>query len=375
MTPAPRRIALIINPKAGLGGAVGLKGSDGDRAERALAAGAAPRAGHRAEVVVDELLRLPVEWFAAGGAMGGDLLASRGLSFTPLHDPGEPSTGEDTRAAVARACSQRVDLILFVGGDGTARDVLAAIDERTVVLGIPAGVKMHSAVFALSPRSAGRAAREFVQGGCAPRFVDARAVMDRDFDAQGNPVSSPSLYGYVNCLAMPSLMQAAKASGASADNAALLGALPRLARELRDFDRVILGPGATLAALKRELGFDGTLLGVDVHDGAECILRDAREDQIWDAIQGRRSCLVLGVIGGQGFLLGRGNQQLSPRILAQLGRESLRVLASADKLAGLAGGRLYVDTGEDATDHMLAGYLPVITGPRQRIMCEVVAAV
>jgi predicted polyphosphate/ATP-dependent NAD kinase len=376
MSLAPRRIGFIINPNAGLGGAVALKGSDGDRAERALAAGAEPRAAQRSGPVLDELLRSPVplEWFTAGGAMGADLLASRGLSFTTLHEPAVPSTAADTQAAVARAAEEGVDLLLFVGGDGTARDVLAAIDERSVVLGVPAGVKMHSAVFAMSPRGAGRAACEYLQSGLAARFVEARAVMDRDFDAQGNPVSSPSLHGYLNCLAMPSLVQAAKASGGATDNSAVLGALGRLGKELQDFDLAVLGPGATLAALKRELGFEGTLLGVDLFAGGECLLRDAREDQIWEALQGRRACLVLGVIGGQGFLLGRGNQQLSPRILNQLGRESLRVLASADKLAGLAGGRLYVDTGDEATDRMLAGYLPVITGPRQRIMFEVAAA-
>ncbi len=375
MAITPRRVALVINPMAGIGGALALKGSDGELAERALAAGATPRAAQRVLPALDELLRAdaPLEWFAAGGAMGADVLKKHGLEPRLLNTPSVPSRAADTQAAVKQACVESVDLLLFVGGDGTARDVLAAADPSLVVLGIPAGVKMHSAAFALTPRSAGVAAREFVQAGAPPGLVEARAVMDREFDAAGNPKSSPRLFGYLNCLAMPSLMQAAKATGAAGDEATLRGALGRVARELESFEIAILGPGATLAALKETMGVDATLLGVDLYAQGRCLLKDAREDQIWDAIQGKRCCLALGVIGGQGFLLGRGNQQLSPRILRLLGRENLRVLASREKLTALAAPTLYVDTGDEDTDAMLAGYLPVITGPRQRLMFQVTA--
>ncbi|MEO1078290.1 MAG: ATP-NAD kinase family protein [Pseudomonadota bacterium] len=375
MALSPRRVALVINPVAGLGGTLALKGSDGELAERALAAGAIPGAPRRVSAALDELLRAgaPIDWFTVGGAMGADVLSERGLEHTLLHTPSSPSKATDTRAAVQAACAESVDLLLFVGGDGTARDVLAAADSSLVVLGIPAGVKMHSAAFALTPRSAGVAAREYLQSESATGLVEARAVMDRELDRDGNPKASPELFGYLSCLAMPSLVQAAKATGAAGDEAALRGALGRVARELATFDLALLGPGATLAALKESMGVAPTLLGVDLYAGGRCLQRDAREDQIWDAIQDKRCCLALGVIGGQGFLLGRGNQQLSPRILRQVGRDNLRVLASREKLTALATPTLYVDTGDEDTDAMLAGYLPVITGPRQRLMFQVTA--
>ena len=191
----------------------------------------------------------------------------------------------------------------------------------------------------------------------------------------GEPASSPTLYGHLVTLQMPSLVQAAKASTGGGGDAAVMAALPALAKELQGFDLALLGPGATLAALKRELGIQPTLLGVDVVAGARCELRDAREDQLWDLIQGQRVALVLGVIGGQGFLVGRGNQQLSPRILRAIPRENLRVIASAQKLASLPGSTLLVDTGSDDVDAWLSGFLPVITGPRRRTVCPVSSGV
>jgi predicted polyphosphate/ATP-dependent NAD kinase len=199
--------------------------------------------------------------------------------------------------------------------------------------------------------------------------------MDRELTEDGEPASSPMLYGHLVTLQMPSLVQAAKASTGGGGDAAVMAALPALARELRDFDLALLGPGATLAALKRELGVEPTLLGVDVVAGDRCVLRDAREDQLWELIQGKRVCLALGVIGGQGFLIGRGNQQLSARILRAIPRENLRVIASAEKLASLAGSRLLVDTGNDDVDARLSGFLPVITGPRRRTVCPVSSGV
>ncbi|MEE4110292.1 MAG: NAD(+)/NADH kinase [Halieaceae bacterium] len=368
------RVALVINPVAGLGGCMALKGSDGDLARRARDLGARPHAGRRVSAALAELRDGvgDIDWCCASGPMGEEALRRLGAAPRLLHRASSPTSAEDTRLAAAAAADSGVDLLLFAGGDGTARDVLAGAGDRVPVLGIPAGVKMHSAVFAVTPRSAGTAARRFLQAGAPARFTAPREVMDRELTAAGEPASAPTLYGYLTTLQMPSLVQAAKAVTGGGGDGAVMAALPALAREMRTFDVALLGPGATLAALKRELGIEATLLGVDVllADGVQ--IRDAREDQIWEVAQGRRVGLALGVIGGQGFLLGRGNQQLSARILRLIPRDDFRIIASAEKLIALPGSRLLVDTGDDAVDRMLCGYLPVITGPRRRTVCPVV---
>jgi predicted polyphosphate/ATP-dependent NAD kinase len=181
---------------------------------------------------------------------------------------------------------------------------------------------------------------------------------------------------------MPSLVQAAKSTVGGGGDGAVLAALPRLAQEISGVDLAILGPGATLLALKQSLGCEGTLLGVDIFARGRCVVRDASEAQVWDAIEGQPQgegqnasrLLALGVIGGQGFLLGRGNQQLSARVLREIAPTQIRILASAEKLAGLPQATLYVDTGDDAVDDMLAGYLPVITGPRRSTLCRIASS-
>jgi predicted polyphosphate/ATP-dependent NAD kinase len=381
MTVNQLRIGLLVNPIAGIGGPVGLKGSDGDRAARARALGARPLVAKKVHTALDELARLtePVIWYTAGGSMGEDILrrhlsASSAAEAVIVHQPAEPSSQLDTQQAAQRILALGVDLLLFAGGDGTARDVLAAVGERVPVLGIPAGVKMHSAVFAVTPRTAGAAAFRFLKAPASSRLCARREVMDREFLADGQPASSPILHGYLQTLEMPSLVQAAKSATGGSSDGAVLAALGKLAAELRSFDVALLGPGATLKALKQELGFNGSLLGVDIFSRGRCIVRDAREDQIWEAVQGQNCCLALGVIGGQGFLLGRGNQQLSPRVLRAVSREHIRILASAEKLAALPASTLYVDSGDDAVDRMLAGYLPVITGPRRSTLCRVASS-
>lgn len=367
-------VALVINPVAGLGGTMALKGSDGGLAQRARDLGARPHAEGRVRAALAELCEGAgdIDWVCASGPMGEDALRQCGAAPRLLHHASMPTSPEDTRVAAAAAADSGADLLLFAGGDGTARDVLAGAGDRVPVLGIPAGVKMHSAVFAMTPRSAGAAARRFLQAGAPERFTALREVMDRELTAEGEPASAPTLYGHLTTLQMPSLVQAAKATTGGAGDGAVMAALPALAREMKAFDVALLGPGATLAALKRELGIEPTLLGVDMTVAGGGVIRDAREDQIWEQVQGRDIGLALGVIGGQGFLLGRGNQQLSARILRLIPRDNFRVIASAEKLISLPGSQLLVDTGDDAVDNMLCGHLPVITGPRRRTVCPVV---
>ena len=337
----------IVNPVAGLGGPAALKGSDGAAAARALAAGWVPQAGSRAATAVAGLSG--IEWLTAGGAMGADVLAAAGQPHRMVWAADGATTGESTAAAARAMAAAGAELIVFAGGDGTARDLLGA---GVPVLGVPAGVKMHSGVFATSP-----AAARALLAGLRPGFAcDLAEIIDRDVDGQMHLFGTlPSPLGVQR--------QPAKASGQGSD-ALLAGAIAGLARELAAEPLVVIGPGATMLALKQALGSAGTLLGCDVFAHGRLIAADA-DARVLAALPAAGARLVLGVIGGQGFLIGRGNQMIPPGLLAAA---RLTVLAGAGKLALLPGGRLLADSGDAALDARLAGPLPVITGPRRRMM-------
>lgn len=369
-----KRVGLVVNPIAGMGGAVGLKGTDGALVEEARRRGAQPMAQKRALTALEALQRAEqaIEILTCEGGMGADAAEAAGLPHRVVFQPDAPPGAADTRNAVTALLRENVELLLFAGGDGTAREVMAAATD-TPVLGIPAGVKMHSAVFGVTAMTAGDAAREFLDGGCPEAALTPAEVMDREPGEDGEPVGSPVLYGYLRVPLMPRLMQAAKAVGAS-DDAALGGALQRLADQVQRSGLCVLGPGATLLRLKNLLGATGTLLGVDVFDRGRCVASDVDERQLWSLVSEREARIVVGVIGGQGFLFGRGNQQISARVLARVGRENIDVVSSAAKLSSLPGGVLRVDTGDPAVNASLAGYLPVLTGSARQMMCRVIDA-
>lgn len=369
-----KRVGLVVNPIAGMGGAVGLKGTDGALVEEARRRGAQPMAQKRALTALEALQRAEqtIEVVTCEGSMGADAAVAAGVPHRVVFHPCDPPGAADTRNAVTALLRENVELLLFAGGDGTAREVMAAA-PRTPVLGIPAGVKMHSAVFGVTAMTAGDAARAFLDAGCPEAALTPAEVMDREPGANGEPVGSPVLYGYLLVPLMPRLMQAAKAVGAS-DDAALGGALQRLADQVQQGGLYVLGPGATLLRLKHRLGATGTLLGVDVFDHGKCIASDVDERQLWSLVSEREARIVVGVIGGQGFLFGRGNQQISARVLAHVGRQNIDVVSSAAKLTSLPGGVLRVDTGDPAVNASLAGYLPVLTGSARQMMCRVIDA-
>ncbi len=356
------RLGLIVNPLAGVGGRLALKGSD-DRGlvADALRRGAERPAPERARVA---LAALPddVDLLAAGGAMGADLA---GTAITP----GIPdSTGADTRAAARELAEAGIDLLLFAGGDGTAVDVLAAIGDRLPVIGIPAGVKMHSAVFAVTPRRAGELAAAFAAGrvqGDAPA-----EVMDVDEADLRAGVISPRLHGFLRVPVAPGLMQSGKARSAPAEAAAQAAAAAYVVERLPADGPVLIGPGTTTRAVMAALGLPKSLLGVDVVESGRLLVADADEEAL-AGLAGTNATLVVTPVGGQGFLLGRGNQQLSPRVLWAIGPDRVLIVATEAKLAALEGRPLLVDTGDPALDHALAGYRRVVTGYRHETVYRV----
>lgn len=374
------RLGLIVNPIAGLGGAAGLKGTDGaETPARARARGAEPVAGHRAH----EALRLaaaestaPLDLLTVDGDMGASAARAAGLDPELLSlRPGAPTTGADTVNAARALVDARVDLIVFAGGDGTARDVVSVTGERVPVLGIPTGVKMHSAVFASSPANAGRLLAAIASGADSRIAFAPREVMDIDETALREGVLSASLYGYGLVPVERRMMQPAKGAGPRSDDAAVEAAARAVARAIAPGTATVIGPGRTAKGVLAALGLQpASLLGVDVVRDGGLIGSDLSRQEIAEAVGAGPVAVVVGVVGGQGFLFGRGNQQIGPDIIRLAGRDGITVLAGRGKLAALARPELLVDSGDAAVDAMLTGYMRVVTGPGETLVMRVTAA-
>lgn len=369
-----RTLGLIVNPLAGMGGSVGLKGTDGPEIlEEARRRGARPLAGGRA---VRALIRLTASETSFGlvtgsGALGEHSSLAAGLKPVVVHraEPGSIGPG-DTKAAAEAMALSGVDLLIFAGGDGTARDILSVVGDRMPVLGIPAGVKMHSAVFGASPESAGSLAALFLDGSPAARLRDAE-VMDLDETAFREDRLSARLYGYARSPYERHLAQNAKAGSRAGDNAVLEAACRRVAAGMRKGVLYVVGPGTTMRRVMNSLGLPSTLLGVDAVLDGVLVGSDLDEQALLGLMEGRETRIVVGVLGGQGYLFGRGNQQISAAVIRRVGRAGIVAVASMDKLIDLEAGSLRVDTGDAEVDAMLAGYLRLHTGPDRSALFEV----
>ena len=356
-----------------MGGRVGLKGTDGAALQaRARELGAQPEAPARtiealqalaAGVQEIELVTYPAE-------MGE--YEARSAGFSPVvvgRLMPRCSTAADTRRAASEMAERGVDLLLFAGGDGTARDVLDAVGGKTPALGIPAGVKIHSGVFGATPRDAGRAALAYVHG----EVVGTRdgEVMDIDEDAVRRGVLTARLYGYLRTPDDAARVQAVKAGEIESEGEALRSLGAAVAEKMEAGVVYVMGPGSTVAAVMDEMGLEGTLLGVDVVRDGDLVAADVGERELLELIGVEDARIVVTVIGGQGYILGRGNQQISPEVVRRVGRGNIIVAATKDKLASLRGRPLRVDTGDPALDSALAGYVRVMTGRGEYAMRRV----
>jgi predicted polyphosphate/ATP-dependent NAD kinase len=375
--PRPRRLGLVVNPIAGMGGRVALKGTDGERALRlARERGAVPIAPQRAERALRRLAASgpPLRVLAAPGTMGAELAATAGLEVettAAAAEPGRDTRPADTRNAVAEMRERGVDLLLFAGGDGTARDIVDTIGADLPLVGVPTGVKMHSGVFAATPDAAGAAASAYLRHP-GPAALREAEVADVDEDAARDDRVAARLYGSALVPRQPSLMLGAKTPSTTSADAALDALCARLAATLPRGRLTLLGPGTTTGRVLSHLGLRGTLLGVDAVRDGELLGVDLDEEGILALLDDAHDALLLsGVVGGQGSLFGRGNQQLSPRVLRRLGRDRIQVVAAADKLLHLTPPRLRVDTGDDALDAELCGYVRVHVGPGRTIVMKI----
>ena len=368
-------LGLIVNPIAGMGGSVGLKGTDTAAIlSEARVRGAVPQAARRVSVVLEALAaaRPALDILSAPGEMGERIAREAGLRPTVAGRPAAGETsGADTRAAAEAMAAAGARLILFAGGDGTARDMAAALGGRVPVIGVPAGVKMHSAVYATSPRAAADLVVRALSQDIEAR---PREVMDIDEEAFRAGAVSARLYGYMSVPYAPDLTQSVKAGGVSGDGAALAGIAAEVVDRMEAGRLYIVGPGTTMRAVTHALGLQKALLGVDlVRDGA-LVAADASEEGILRALaKSPAGAIVVTPIGGQGHFLGRGNQQIGARVVSAVGLDRLLVAATPEKLASLRDGTLHVDTGDPALDRALAGWRRVITGRGNETVCRVAA--
>jgi predicted polyphosphate/ATP-dependent NAD kinase len=357
---------VIVNPIAGMGGPVGLKGTDGPEMLReARRRGAIPRAPQRADRALARLSAAGGELhvLAGAGALGADVATANAFSTETIGAPARAQTdAEDTRRVALAMLERGVELLLFAGGDGTLRDIYDVVGSELPLVGVPTGAKMHSGAFAASPEAAGAAVAAHLRRAPADVRLCDREVADVDEDALRRGHVGTRLYGRVSVPEERTLMVGSKAAGPG--SATALDALAReLAAEMQPGRTYLLGPGTSTARVMRHLGLAPTLLGVDVVRDRRLLASDATADELAELVDPSASTLIVGVVGGQGFLFGRGNQQISPDVIRRVGAENVVVIADAAKLHALAPCVLRVDTGERRLDRELSGYRRVHVAP------------
>lgn len=371
---ALKSLGFIVNPIAGMGGAVGLKGTDGQEVlEKAIKLGAVATAPKRARQFLRGIAPFvhSIRVYTCAGIMGQrECVDERIVPFEVIGTATERTGPGDTKKAALEMQSRGVDLLMFCGGDGTARDIMDAVDMTIPVLGVPAGVKVHSSIFAINPIEAAGIALAFLRDELPAREME---VMDIDEEKFREGHLSARLYGYLLTPFQESLVQGMKVSSLQTEGEieAQRAIAKQVIEEMKEDCLYIVGPGTTTRALLEALDLEKTLLGVDVIKNRDIIARDVNERQLLQLIDGKDAKIVVTPIGGQGYIFGRGNQQISPAIIRKIGKGNIIVIATKNKLYSLTQKRLLVDTGDSTLDEQLRGYIRVITEYREETVVKV----
>lgn len=370
------KLGLIVNPIAGMGGKVGLKGTDNVLPE-AVARGAEPIAPRRAVEFLQKLKletdNATIDILTCPNIMGEN--EAKIVGFPAIILPmriNKETTAEDTKIAVRLMVKAKTDLIVFVGGDGTAIDIFDALGkpDPVPVLGVPSGVKMYSGIFAVNPADAVDVVIAFAEKRAE---ITEFEIMDSDETAIRHDVFAVKLHGLLKGPFIPQHMQGSKeVSPDTVDEKDNQTAIARfIVEQMRPDATYILGPGTTIERFAERLGVKKTLLGVDIYSKGKVIL-DVDEKQILEKVKDwDNTWIVLSPIGRQGILLGHGNQQISPEIIRRVGKERMIVAATRTKLRDIEGSILRVDTGDIETDKMLRGYMKVFTDYREWLLVQV----
>jgi len=367
------KLGFVINPLAGIGGAVALKGSDGESiVEQALIKGAKPKAQVRAMQAMQQIQASPkaVSICTASDTMGEEVLNALGLPCEVVYQSAEYSSASDTKKAIRQFVEQQVDLIIFAGGDGTARDVLdvlsSELNSSIPVIGIPAGVKIHSAVYAVSPVRAGELINLLLSG--EPMSVHDSQVMDLDENAFREDRVNARCYGYLPVPVDDTRMQLIKQGGLNHHDISVQDIAADIIETMAKDVYYLIGSGSTTAEIMSQLSLENTLLGIDIVYNQRLLQSDVDERSILKTIQDKPAKIVVTTIGGQGHVFGRGNQQLSAEVIRQVGRENIIIIATNEKLRSLDKRPMISDTGDVELDRQLSGLYQVVTGYQQKTL-------
>ena len=372
-----KKLGLIINPVAGMGGSVGLKGTD-HMVEEALRRGAKPRANERVRIALAELLELKdeIEILTYPGDMGAEAAEELGFKTAVLMPEGGKdlnalldSSRADTLSLARRLKEEGVDLLLFAGGDGTARDIYEGVGTELPALGIPAGVKIHSPVYAKNPQSAGSLAKLWLSGKVTK--TAEQEVLDIDEDLYRQEIINTRLYGYLSVPLEHVFTQNRKAPTPLSETAAIESIAHEIVEHMDPATYYLIGAGTTTRGIMQMLGLKNTLIGVDLIKNRELVANDLYGDKILDYIRGKKTKLVVTVTGGQGFLFGRGNQQITPEVIREIGRENIIIIATKAKIAEFHHQPFLVDTPDQKLNQELCGYYRVVTAYGEFTMCRV----
>jgi len=367
-------MGFIINPIAGMGGSVGLKGTDGEAYRLALMRGAKPIAWIRALEFLNNINTNEFRILVGNGEMGLNTVVKsrhRDKITAVIGEYKVETTPEDTKMIASEMAREGIDILVFVGGDGTARDIYEAVGENVVVLGVPSGVKMYSSVFAANPIAAARVFEAFIEGRA--RIVE-REVLDIDEDAFRRDELVIRLYGYLKVPVVEDYIQSSKTpsptTGSEEENKESIAKY--IVENMEDDTLYILGPGTTVKAINKLLGLPYTTLGVDLVVNKKLLVKDAWEKDIIEALKTYgRAKIIITPLGGNGFIFGRGNQQITPRIIRRVGRENILIVSTMSKLMNLK--YLLVDTGDREVDKMLEGYYKILVDYNRFVVKKVVS--
>lgn len=371
-------VGLLVNPDAGLGGKLGFKGSDG-RAEQARSAGAEDRSGPRMRQTLQRLMELGaenLEFLACEGRMG-DVWIPEDIEGVSNISGAEPSNADDTKLAVRGMVERGIDLLLYAGGDGTTRDIISILQEMSredlPLIGVPSGVKMHSGCFAATPSAAAEVLHAWLNGDL---LVANTEVMDLDEEAYLRGEWKVRLFAEAMTPAAPRWMQGAKQRVEASDESEIIEGIADHVGEMMEENpnlMIVWGSGGTLRRMAKHLGIEKTALGIDIVKGGKIIVEDTNESVLIENLSSHdgESMILLSPMGGQGFLIGRGNLQISPSVIRLVGIDGVLGIATPAKLLTLTS--LRIDSGDASLDDDFRAkkFLKVLQGYRTTRLIKV----
>jgi len=371
-------IGFLVNPIACMGGSLGLKGTDDDALDRAIAMGGIYIAERRAGIALQRLSDkkktkegISFKFFTCSDVMGENILKKVGFDYKVVYTvKSEKTTYKDTCEACRRFMDKKVDIILFCGGDGTAKDVYSVTKKDLPILGIPSGVKMYSSVFAIDPTVAGDLLSEFCRKDNDIVLRDAEIVDIDEEEYRTRGDISIDIIGYATTIYKPFFVQDRKTIFYGNNEERCRRDIAKFISEVMlDGILYIIGPGNTTKSVTDELNIKKTMLGVDIIKDGRLVGKDVNEREILDILEKQERLNLSGIakiivspIGTQGFIFGRGNQQISSKVIRKVGIDNIIVIATPQKLRETP--YLFVDTGDTDLDKELAGYISVISGYR-----------